>query len=50
MKINKVIIRFIILAAFSLAITACTNPSMPKQPSKLNRIPVNKTMPIELES
>ena len=40
----------VLIMTISLVITACSsNPSMPKQPSKLNRVPVNKTMPVELE-
>ena len=43
-------VKILLLIVISMIIGSCTtNIAMPKQPSKSNRVPVNKTIPVELE-
>lgn len=44
------VIKTILVIALAMVVAACgTKPPMPKKPNESKRIPVNKTIPTELE-
>ena len=52
MKLSKTtrVISTILIIALAVVVAACsTKPPLPKKPNESRRIPINKTIPIELE-